>query len=135
MSKRMIKFKSELRLLATYQPTTARILFKRAPQESIRAIIDAAWTTLAGKLNLSQKDIDGIRMMQPALWRIALRGQTLDDRRTLLATPSRIKAVRVLCIEKLFLTMKNIALVQEGKHRQMMKIDNRDVLQSIKQPE
>ena len=92
----MSKFKSELKLLATCQPTTARILFERAPQEFIRAIIDAAWTTLTGKLNLSQKDIDEIRRVQPALRRIVSRGQTLDDRRTLLARPSGIKAVRVL---------------------------------------
>ena len=51
----MSKFKSELKLLATCQPTTALILFERAPQEFIRAIIDAVWTTLTGKLNLSQK--------------------------------------------------------------------------------
>ena len=31
--------------------------------------------------------------------------------------------------------MKKFVLVPEAKHRQMMKIDNRDVLQSIKQPE
>ena len=58
----MSKFKSELKVLATCQPSTARILFERAPQEFIRAIIDAAWTTLTGKLNLSQKDIDDIRV-------------------------------------------------------------------------
>ena len=51
----MSKFKSELKLLATCHPTAARILFERAPQEFIRAIIDAVWTTLTGKLNLSQK--------------------------------------------------------------------------------
>ena len=31
--------------------------------------------------------------------------------------------------------MKKFVLVPEAKHRQMMKIDSRDVLQSIKQPE
>ena len=31
--------------------------------------------------------------------------------------------------------MKKFILVPEAKHRQMMKIDSRDVLQSIKQPE
>ena len=31
--------------------------------------------------------------------------------------------------------MKKFVLVPEAKHRQMMKIDTRDVLQSIKQPE
>ena len=71
-------------------------IFERAPQEFIRAIIDAAWTTLTGKLKLTQRDIDDIRAVQPALRRIASRGQTLDDRRTLLARPSGIKAVRVL---------------------------------------
>ena len=92
----MSKFKSELKVLATCQPTIAHILFERAPQEFIRAIIDAAWTTLTGKLKLTQRDIDDIRAVQPALRRIAPRGQTLDDRRTLLVTPSGIKAVRVL---------------------------------------
>ena len=96
MSKRMSKFKSELKLLATCQPTTARILFEQAPQEFIRAIIDAAWTTLTGKLNLSEKDLHNIRAVQPAFRRIALRGQSLDDRRALLAIPSGIKAVRML---------------------------------------
>ena len=96
MSKRMSKFKSELKLLATCQPTTARILFERAPQEFIRAIIDAAWTMLTGKLELTQRDIHDIRAVQPAIRRIASRGQTLDDRRTLLARPSGINAVRVL---------------------------------------
>ena len=90
----MSKFESELKLLATCQPTTARIFFERAPQEFIRAIIDAAWTT--GKLNLSQKDIDDIRRVLPALRRIVSRGQTLDGRRTFLVEPSRIKALRVL---------------------------------------
>ena len=31
--------------------------------------------------------------------------------------------------------MKKFVLLPEAKHRQMMKIDTRDVLQSIKQPE
>ena len=96
MSKHISKFKSELNRLATCQPTTARILFERAPQEFKHAIIDAVWTRLTGKLNLSQKDIADIRTLQPALRSIASLGQTLDDRCTLLATPSGIKAVRVL---------------------------------------
>ena len=92
----MIKLKSELKLLATCQPSTARILLERAPNEFIHAIVDAAWTTLTGKLNLSEKDLYDIRAVQPALRRIASRGQALDDRRTLLAAPSGVKAVRVL---------------------------------------
>ena len=38
-------------------------------------------------------------------------------------------------IAKSFLMMKKFVLIPETKHRQMMKIDTRDVLQSIKQPE
>ena len=95
MSKRMIKFKSELKLLATYQPSTVRFLFKRAPCEFTSAIVDAAWTTLTEKLNLSQKDLFNIWAVQPAIQCIASGSQT-DDRRTLLATPSGVKAVRTL---------------------------------------
>ena len=61
MSKRVSKFKSGPKLLATCQPTTAHIPFERKPQEFMRAIIDAAWTTLTDKFNLSQKDSDDIR--------------------------------------------------------------------------
>ena len=50
------------------------------------AIVDATRTTLTGKLNLSQKDLNDIRAVQPALRRIVSRGQTLDECRTLLAT-------------------------------------------------
>ena len=92
----MSKFKSKLKLLATCHPTTARILFDRTPQDFICAIIDAVWTTLMDKLNLSKKDIDEIRRVQFELRRIASRGQTLDVCRTLLARSSGIKAVRVL---------------------------------------
>ena len=62
----MNKFKSELKLLATCQPVTARILFKQAPKEFIRAIVDATWTTLTGKLNLSAQDKDEIKMERVA---------------------------------------------------------------------
>ena len=41
MCKRKNKFKSELKLLAKCQPVAARILFKQAPKEFIRAIFDA----------------------------------------------------------------------------------------------
>ena len=92
----MNKFKSELKLLVTCQPVTARILFKRAPKEFIRAVVDATWTTLAGKLNLSAQDKDEVRSVQPALQSIASRGQTLGERRQLLSTSSCIKAISKL---------------------------------------
>ena len=96
MSKRMNKFKSEFKLLATCHPSTARLLFKQAPQEFIRAIVDATWSTLSGKLDLSPSEIDEIRFVQPALRRIASRGQTFDERRRVLSSRSGTKAVQKL---------------------------------------
>ena len=49
MSKRMLKYKSELKLLATCLPSTARLLFNRAPKDFIRAIVDVTWTSLSEK--------------------------------------------------------------------------------------
>ena len=96
MSKRMNKFKSELKLLATCHPSTARLLFKQAPQEFIRAIVDATWSTLSGKLDLSPSQIDEIRSVQPTLRRIASRGQTFDERRRALSSRRGTKAVQKL---------------------------------------
>ena len=96
MSKRMIKFKSELKSLATCLPSTARLLFKQAPSGFILAIVDATWTTLTGKVQLSSSERDTVRSVQPALRRIASRGQTLDARRRALSTPSGVKATQKL---------------------------------------
>ena len=96
MSKHMIKFKSELKLLATCHPSTARLLFKEAPQEFIRAIVDATWSTLSGKLDLSPSELAEIRSVQPTLRRIASRGQTFDERRLALSSRSGTKAVQKL---------------------------------------
>ena len=92
MSKRMIKFKSELKLLATCHPSTARLFFRQAPRDFVRAIVDA----LDGKLNLSANELDEVRSVQPTLRRIASRGQTLDERRRVLSTQSGTLAVRKL---------------------------------------
>ena len=89
MSKHMIKFKSELKLLAMCHPSTARLLF-------IRAIVDATWSTLSGKLDLSPSEIDEIRSVQPSLRRIASQGQTFDERRLALSSRSGTKAVQKL---------------------------------------
>ena len=96
MSKRMIKFKSELKLLATCHPSTARLLFNEAPQEFIRAIVDATWSTLSGKLDLSPSELAEIRSVQPTLRRIASRGQTFDERRRVLSSRRGTKAVQKL---------------------------------------
>ena len=88
----MIKFKSELKLLATCHPSTARLFFRQAPRDFVRAIVDAVWTTLDGKLNLSANELDEVRSVQPALRRIA----SLDERRRILSTQSGTLAVRKL---------------------------------------
>ena len=96
MSKRMIKFKSELKSLATCLPSTALLLFKHAPSGFILAIVDAAWTTLTGKLQITPRELDTVKSVQSALRRIASRGQTVDERRRALSTKSGVKAVQKL---------------------------------------
>ena len=96
MSKRMIKYKRELESLATSQPSTARLLLKHKPGSFIRAIVDATWTTLEGKLKLSPTDLSIVRSVQPALRRIASRGQTIEERRRKLLTRGGVKAVQKL---------------------------------------
>ena len=96
MSKRMIKYKSELKLLATCLPSTARLLFNRAPKDFIRAIVDVTWTSLSGKINFTPDQLKQVRSVQPALRRIASRGQTLDERRRTLTTSSGTKAIQKL---------------------------------------
>ena len=78
MSKRMLKYKSELKLLATCLPSTARLLFNRAPKDFIRAILDATWTSLSEKLNFTPHDLEQVNSVQPSLRRTASLGQTLD---------------------------------------------------------
>ena len=96
MSKRMLKYKSELKLLATCLPSTARLLFNRAPKDFIRAIVDVTWTSLSGKLNFTPHDLEQVKSVQAALRRIASRGQTLDERRRILITSSGTKAIQKL---------------------------------------
>ena len=92
----MLKYKSELKLLATCLPSTARLLFNRAPKDFIRAIVDVTWTSLSGKINFTPDQLKQVRSVQPALRRIASRGQTLDKRRRVLATSNGTKAIQKL---------------------------------------
>lgn len=92
----MVKYSKELKFLSTCLPSTARLFFQHAPRDFIRSIIDAVWTTLSGKLNLSPNALNEIRSVQPALRRIATRGQPLDQRRRTLSTKSGVHAVQKL---------------------------------------
>ena len=96
MSKRMIKYKRELESLAASQPSTVRLLLKHKPSSFIRAIVDATWTTLEGKLKLSPTDLSIVRSVQPALRRIASRGQSIEERRRKLLTRNGVRAIQKL---------------------------------------
>ena len=63
MSKRMLKYKSELKLLATCLPSTARLLFNRAPKDFIRAIVDVTWTSLSGKINFTPDQLKQVKSL------------------------------------------------------------------------
>ena len=87
MSERMKKYKSELQLLTkNCSPHTKQILFKYGNNDFIRAIVDAVWTTLEGKVPLSRKQLENIRKSQLVLRKIASKNSNIKKRRRLLCT-------------------------------------------------
>ena len=61
MSKRMQKYQNELKLIGNCNRRTQRALFKHAHGDFIRAIVDAIWTTLEGKLLLNPEQLSTVR--------------------------------------------------------------------------
>ena len=96
MSKLMNKYKNELNFLTTSRPITARLLFKHLPEDFIFAIVAAVWTTLSGKLSLKTEAVARVKSVQPTLRRIASRGQTVNERRTVLTSWRGVKAIKTL---------------------------------------
>jgi len=84
MSKRMQKYQNELKLIGNCNRRTQRALFKHAQGDFIRAIVDAIWTTLEGKLLLKPEQLSNIRKNKLILQRIASKNRTLQQRRNLL---------------------------------------------------
>lgn len=82
----MKKYVPELKLIATCKPSTKKILFKHGDSEFISAIVDAIWTTLAGKVPLSKKQKSKIRSVQDILRRIAAERRSVNQRRRLLSS-------------------------------------------------
>lgn len=82
----MKKYRTELKLIADCAPNTRKILFKHGDKQFIQAIVDAVWTTLAGKVPLSKKQLEKIRRVQPTLRRLAAKKRTVKQRRRLLCT-------------------------------------------------
>ena len=92
----MIKYKHNLKALARCSLEEARHIIQNGDDEFILAILDAVWTTLAGKLNLLPEQFKKIRSVQPVLRRFADRGQSVEKRRRWLLTQSGIHAIRAL---------------------------------------
>lgn len=82
----MKKYRAELKLLADCSPSTKKVLFKYADKDFIQAIVDAVWTTLAGKVPLSRKQLEKIRSTQGVLRKLASKRGSIKERRKLLCT-------------------------------------------------
>ena len=79
MSKRMQKYQNELKLIGNCNRRTQRALFKHAHGDFIRAIVDAIWTTLEGKLLLKPEQLSNVRKNKLTLQRIASKNRTIHS--------------------------------------------------------
>lgn len=86
MSKRMQKYRDELKLICNCSPDTRKLLFNKGSCEFIKALVDAIWTTLDGRLPLSNKNKKLIRSKQNILRKIVAKNTSLKKRRRLLAS-------------------------------------------------
>ena len=59
----------------------ARRIIKHGEDDFIFAILDAVWTTLAGKVNLLPEQLNKIRSVQSVLRLFADCGKSVDERR------------------------------------------------------
>ena len=84
MSERMVKYKRMLTTLSRCSPGMARRLIKHGEDDFILALLDAVWTTLAGKVNLLPEQLNKIRSVQSVLRLFAHRCQSVDGRRCVL---------------------------------------------------
>ena len=71
-------------------------MIQKGDDDFIFAILDAVWTTLAGKLNLLPEQLEEIRSVQSILRQFASRGQNVDERRRRLLTRNGLHAIRTL---------------------------------------
>ena len=76
--------KTELKLIGNCNRRTQRILFQHSEGDFIRAIVDAIWTTLEGKLLLNPEQLSTVRKNKLTLQRIASKNRTIQQRRKLL---------------------------------------------------
>ena len=93
----MIKYKRTLSTLSRCSPGMARRIIRQGDDDLILAILDAVWTTLAGKVDLLPEQLSKIRSVQPVLRRFADRGQSVDERRrVLLRKRNGVRAVQTV---------------------------------------
>lgn len=86
MSKRMQEYRKELKLLENCNSSSKTALLKHGHGNLIRAVVDAIWTTLEGKLPLSPDHLSIVRKNKSTLQRIASKNRTIHQRRQLLCT-------------------------------------------------
>ena len=96
MSERMVKYKHNLKAFARCSSEEARYIIQNGEDDFILSILDAVWTTLAGKVDLLPEQLSKIRSVQPMLRRFADRGQSVEERRRRLLTQNGIHAIRAL---------------------------------------
>ena len=96
MSERMNKYKRDLKRLATCSPGRVRRFVQQGNDNFILAILDAVWTTLAGKVQLTQEQRKQIRKVQPVLRRFASRGLSVEERRCVLLTEKGVHAIQTV---------------------------------------
>ena len=93
----MVKYKRMLTTLSRCSPGMARRIIKHGEDDFILAILDAVWTTLAGKVDLLPEQLHKIRSVQSVLRRFADRGQSVDERRrVLLQKRNGVRAVQTV---------------------------------------
>lgn len=84
MSKRMQKYREELKLICNCSSDTRKLLFSKGSCEFIKALVDAIWTTLDGRLPLSNRKKELIRSKQHILRKIVAKKTSIKKRRRLL---------------------------------------------------
>ena len=82
----MKKFNIEIKLLTNCRKQTRVLLLKEGDKDFIRAIVDAIWTTLDGKVPLTEDELLIVRRNQDILRKIASKNTSLKQKRVYLTS-------------------------------------------------
>ena len=86
MSGRMKRYRSDLHYLGTCSPKTRKLLLKNANTDLLRAIAEAAWTVLSGKIKLTPAQRRRLVKDESVLRQLATKQRNLTDKRKVLAS-------------------------------------------------